>query len=60
MKKKGVSTLVVTSLLVTFVIAIGLIVTIWMRTTVKSFVDEGQKDVVAKIECLNINLKKRC
>ena len=57
MKKKGVSTLVVTSLLVTFVIAIGLIVTIWMRTTVKSFVDEGQKDVVAKIECLNINLK---
>ena len=43
MKKKGVSTLVVTSLLVTFVIAIGLIVTIWMRTTVKSFVDEGQK-----------------
>mgnify|MGYP001572885667 CR=1 FL=1 len=57
MNKKAVSTIVVTVLLVTFVIALGVIINTWMRATVQSYVDEGEKDIGAGISCLNVKMQ---
>jgi len=54
--KKGISPIVATTLLVTFVIAMGIIVSVWMRTTVSSYVAEGEKGVELEITCMNTKL----
>ena len=57
MNKKAVSPIVVTVLLITFVIALGVVINAWMRATVQTYVDEGEKDIQAGIGCLNVKMQ---
>ncbi len=57
MNKKAVSPIVVTVLLITFVIALGVVINAWMRATVQTYVDEGEKDIAAGISCLNVKMQ---
>ena len=57
MNKKAVSPIVVTVLLITFVIALGVVINAWMRATVQTYVDEGEKDIQAGISCLNVKMQ---
>ncbi len=57
MNKKAVSPIVVTILLITFVIALGVVINAWMRATVQTYVDEGEKDIQTGISCLNVKMQ---
>lgn len=57
MNKKAVSAIVTTTLLVGFVIAMGIVITLWMRTTVRGYVEEGESGIETEMICMNVKLQ---
>ncbi|GAF82434.1 unnamed protein product [marine sediment metagenome] len=55
--KKAISPIVATVLLVSFVIAMGVIIGTWMRTTVSGYVEEEGENIGAQISCLNVKMQ---
>lgn len=56
-KKKGMSTIVSTVLLVGFAIALGLIITAWSGRIIKSNIEKSEERIGTDLECLNVNIK---
>lgn len=55
--KKGLSGIVTTTLLVVFAITLGILIIVWMRSTVSDYVKEGEKGIEAKLTCMNIKMQ---
>ena len=56
-KKRGMSTIVSTVLLVGFAIALGLIITAWSGKIIKSNIEKSEERIGTDLECLNVNIK---
>lgn len=55
--KRGLSAIVTTTLLVVFTITLGILITVWMRSTVGDYVKEGEKGIETKLTCMNIKMQ---
>jgi flagellin-like protein len=56
-KKKGVSNIVATVLLIIFVISIGVIVVVWSNKIVGTGIEKSQTRIGSNLECSGINLR---
>ncbi len=57
MKKRAIAPIIATTLLVTFVIILGVVVSVWMRTTVESYVEEEEENIGGELTCLNVKIQ---
>ncbi len=56
-KKRGMSALISTVLLVGFVVALGLIIIGWSTRLIQSNIDKGEERIGTDLECFNVNVK---
>ena len=56
-KKRGLSTIVSTVLLISFAIVVGLMITAWSSRLIKSNIEKGEERIGTDLECLNVNIK---
>ena len=56
-KKRGMSALISTVLLVGFTVVLGLIITGWGTKLIQSNIDKGEERIGTDLECFNVNIK---
>src|SRR3989344_2685583 len=56
-KKKGMSTLISTVLLVSFAVILGIVIIGWGNRLIQSNIDKGEERIGTDLECLNVNIK---
>lgn len=56
-KKRGISTLISTVLLISFVVVLGILVTTWSSRLIQSNIEKGEERIGTDLECLNVNIK---
>ena len=56
-KKRGISALISTVLLVGFVIVMGLLVSSWSTKLVKRNIEKGEERIGSDLECINVKIK---
>ena len=56
-KKKGMSTLISTVLLVSFAVILGIVIIGWGNRLIQSNIDKGEERIGTDLECLNVNVK---
>ena len=56
-KKKGMSEIISTVLLISFVIVLGVVITSWSGKLIQRNIEKSEEKIGTDLECLNVNVK---